>query len=77
MSDYSPTQRRVLRELARAPNYMDSMGGNARGPILSACRALMRKGVLRDLGGSRYVLEYQFRKDADDELARWRREQKK
>lgn len=73
----SDTQRRALRELARVPNYGTPMGGHKRGPILSACRALVRKGVLRQCQAtSSYAIADKYTDMAAAELARWRELQK-
>lgn len=68
------TQRNVLRMLARAPNSMDNLGGNGRGPILSAARALERKGVVTRMACSTYAIKREYREAAAAELARWRAE---
>ena len=72
IDDLSDTQRKVLRELARQAMPIDvPMGGNGRGPILSACRALVRKGVLRSHNTGRFTLVEGYRDMAKAELARW------
>lgn len=67
----SDTQRKVLRMLARVPNMMDGLAGNGRGPILSAARALERKGVLRSYRTSHYAVVSEYHEMARVELARW------
>jgi hypothetical protein len=42
----SPTQQRVLRAVKHACNMQADLGGNGRLPIISAARALKRKGIL-------------------------------
>ena len=71
IDDLSDTQRRVLRELAREAMPINvPMGGHGRGPILSACRALVRKGVLRSYHTGKYTLNDEYRDMAKAELAR-------
>lgn len=73
IDDLSDTQRRVLRELAREAMPTNvPMGGHGRGPILSACRALVRKGVLRSHYTGRYTLNEEYSEMALAELARWK-----
>ena len=68
----SATQLRVLRELSRQPNAYGNLGGNGRGPILSAARALERKGLLRRPGCSTYVIREEYRHAAASHLNQWR-----
>jgi hypothetical protein len=73
IDDLSDTQRRALREIAREAMPINvPMGGHGRGPILSACRALVRRGVLRSHLTGRYTLVDDYREMAKLELARWR-----
>ena len=73
IDDLSDTQRRVLREMAREAMPINvPMGGHGRGPILSACRALVRKGVLHSYHTGTYTLNGEYRDMAKAELARWR-----
>ena len=72
LDQLSDTQRKVLRELARAPNYTDPMGGNGRAPMLSACHALVRKGVLYSHRTGHFGVLSEYRGLADEALATWR-----
>lgn len=73
LAGLSPTALRALRELAREPNptFLQPMGGNARGPILSSCRSLVKKGLMRGNGGSRYGLTDAGLPVAMEALRRW------
>lgn len=42
----SPTQSKVLRAVAKAPNQHRRFAGHGMAPYLSAARALVRKGKL-------------------------------
>lgn len=76
IDDLSDTQRKVLRLLAREPNMMGGLGGHGRGPILSAARALERKGVIRSYQTSHYVVVNEYRDMARAELLRFVAERK-
>lgn len=74
LAGLSPTALRALRELAREsmPTCLHPMGGNARGPILSSRRSLVRKGLMWSNGSSRYGLTDAGLPIATEALARWR-----
>lgn len=46
LEDFSPTQQRVIRYVKAALNQQAELGGHCRLPILSAARALVRRGIL-------------------------------
>lgn len=71
IDELSETQRKVLRLLAREPNMMGGLGGNGRGPVLSAARALERRGVIRSYRTSHYVVVNEYRDMARAELLRF------
>ena len=71
IDELSDTQRKALRLLAREPNMMGGLGGNGRGPVLSAARALERKGVFRSYHTSHYVIVEAYRDMAREELRRF------
>ena len=76
LAGLSPTALRALREIAREsyPARLHPMGGNKRGPILSSCRSLVRKGLMRSDGGSRFGLADAGIPIAAEALRRWRAE---
>lgn len=70
----SPTQRKVLRIIARAPNHCRQIAGHKAGPLLSAARALVRKGVLGSWRTGYFFIQSDYIAKADAELTRWRAE---
>ena len=53
----SELQQKVLATLAKNRDYGACfMGGNKRAHVLSACRALVRKGFAWNMGGSRFAI---------------------
>lgn len=53
----SVAQKKVLQTLAKHSNQgFCNMGGHKRAPVLSACRALVRKGFALNFGGGRFSI---------------------
>ena len=74
LAGISPTQLRALRELARQPmpTCEHPMAGYGRGPILSACRALVRRGLMWSYHTGKYGLTDEGVPIAREALRRWR-----
>jgi hypothetical protein len=74
LAGVSPTQLRALRELARQPMPTCGlpMAGYGRGPILSACRALVRRGFMWTYRTGSYGLTDAGVPLAREALRRWR-----
>jgi hypothetical protein len=72
----SPTALRALRECARMPNptCQHPMAGYGRGPILSSCRALVRKGLMWGTYSGQYGLTEKGIPIAREALRRYRAE---
>jgi hypothetical protein len=57
IASLSVPQRKVLQTLAKHRNQgFCNMGGHKRAPVLSACRALVRKGFALNFGGGRFCI---------------------
>lgn len=75
MGDYSDTQRKVMRFVCRNALNKGSdvqIAGNGRGPWLSACRALVRKGMMKSWHSGKYGLTPEGQPVAEQMLAEWR-----
>ena len=75
MTEYSDTQRKVMRFVCRNALNKGSdvqIAGNGRGPWLSACRALVRKGLMHTRRSGKYGLTPEGQPIAEQFLAEWR-----